>query len=374
VGGHVNTVVGLCRGLSELGYEMHIVTTPSRFLKGSMPDFPWAKFHLIHPIGKYNSLIYAADFFVKAVRTIEVLSSEYSFDLVHAHSGYFGPAIIPALVKRNAGIAAFFSLYCPASLLPNKLPMDKFGIKVISLGLDKVIAVTANVRASLTKCGISAGKIEVLPSCYDEKAFCNSAYDSLMCQERLEEESKVQKILFVGNVNKAKGLDLFLAAAKLVLQTNPKTEFIITLHEPEERLQSVKATASRSLGSSVKVLGVVSNMAWLMSSVDVVVAPFRSTEGISNIPLVVLEAMALGKPVVASNLEGVKEAIRHGNNGIIVDLTSPRKLANAITDLLDNPAFCEEIGSQAILDARRFRSSEISRRLSDLYVEVLRTA
>ena len=374
VGGHVNTVVGLCKGLSELGWDIHIVTTASRFLKGPMPDFPWAKFHLIHPIGKYNSLTYVADFLVKAVRTIGVLSSKHSLDLVHAHSGYFGPAIIPALAKRSVDIPAFFSLYCPASLLPSKLPVDGFGIRVISLGLDKVIAVTANVKESLKKCGISAGKIEVLPSCYDEDAYCNFAHDSSICQKESEEDSKAKRILFVGNMDKTKGLDIFLAAARLVLRTNPKTEFIITLHEPYERLQSAKDLASRSLGSSAKVFGVVSNMARLMSSVDVVVAPFRSTEGISDVPIVVLEAMALGKPVVASNLEGVKEVIQHGQNGIIADLTNPGDLVNAITSLLDNPTLSQEIGSQAILGAKRFSSSEISRRLSDLYLEVMEAA
>jgi glycosyltransferase involved in cell wall biosynthesis len=259
-------------------------------------------------------------------------------------------------------------------LLPKKLPVDRFGIRVISLGLDKVIAVTANVKESLTKCGISAGKIEVLSSCYDETAYCNSAYRSSIRQRESEEDFKSQKILFVGNMDKTKGLDIFLAAAKLVLRANPEVQFIITLHEPSERLQSAKALASCSLGSSVRVLGVVSNMARLMSSVDVVVAPFRSTDGISDIPIVVLEAMALGKPVVASNLEGIKEAIQHGRNGIIVDLTRPGELANAITCLLDNPTFSEEIGSQAILGAKRFSSSEISRRLSDLYLEVLEAA
>jgi glycosyltransferase involved in cell wall biosynthesis len=374
IGGHVNTVVGLCKGLSELGWEIHVVTTPSRFLKGRMFDFPWAKFHLINPVGKYNSLTYVANFLIKAERAIKVLSSKHSFDLVHGHSGYFGPAIIPAAVKRSVGIPAFFSLYCPASLLPNRLPLDRFGIKAISLGLDKVIAVTANVKRSLTRCGINAGKIEVLHSCYDEKAYCNSAYNSSIWQEESKEDPEAQKILFVGNVDKTKGLDIFLAAARLVLQANPKTNFIITLHEPDERLQSVKVLASCRLGASVKVLGVVSDMARLMSSVDVVVAPFRSTEGISDIPIIVLEAMALGKPVVASNLEGIKEAIQHGQNGIIVDLTSPGELANAITSLLDNPTLSEEISSQAILGARRFSSSEISRRLSDLYLEVLEAA
>jgi glycosyltransferase involved in cell wall biosynthesis len=114
-------------------------------------------------------------------------------------------------------------------------------------------------------------------------------------------------------------------------------------------------------------------MAQLVSSADVVVASFRSTEGISDIPIIVLEAMALGKPVVASNLKGVREAIQNGKNGLIVDL-SVGKFANAIRNLLDNPALSEEIGKQAILGAKRFSYSEVSKQLSDLYLRVMEAA
>jgi len=252
--------------------------------------------------------------------------------------------------------------------------MDSYGIKVLSLGLDKIIAVTTNVKVSLTKCGVAAGKIEVLPSCFDEKAFSTSAYDLAIHKKASAKNSKVRKVLFVGNVDKTKGLDIFLAAAKSILRTNPEVKFAITLHEPNERLQSVRVSASRSLGSSVEVFGVVSNMARLMASVDVVVAPFRSTEGISDIPIIVLEAMALGKPVVVSNLEGIKEVIRDGENGLIVGLNKPDELANAITNLLDNPNLREEIGNQALLCVERFSYSEVSKRLSDLYLNIIEAA
>jgi len=368
VGGHVNTVVGLCKGLHTLGWEIHVVTTPSRFLKESSLDFPWAKFHIIHVGGRHNSLGYVADFLIKSVQTVEALSKKYVFDLVHAHSGYFGPAIIPIIVKRRVGLPALFSLYCPASLLPNKLPMDNYGVKLLSFSLDKIIAVTTNVKNSLIDCGVNAGKIELVPSCYDEKAFSDSAVDLAI---KKSFDASVQKVLFVGNVDKTKGLDIFLLAAKSILRINPKTKFIITLHEPVERLEGARALISRSLGSSAEVLGVVSDMAQLMASVDVVVAPFRSTEGISDIPIIVLEAMALGKPVVVTDLAGVREAIRDGENGFIIEIDNPNELANTVIDLLNNQSMREEIGNNAILCAKRFSYSEISKKLSDLYLKTV---
>jgi glycosyltransferase involved in cell wall biosynthesis len=83
--------------------------------------------------------------------------------------------------------------------------------------------------------------------------------------------------------------------------------------------------------------------------------------------------MALGKPVVASNLEGVREVIQHGKNGLIVDL-GVSEFTNAIKCLLDNPALSEEIGKEAILGAKRFSYSDVSKRLSDLYLSVIEAA
>ncbi len=368
VGGHVNTVVGLCKGLHDLGWEIHVVTTPSRFLKEASFDFPWAEFHLVHAGGRHNSPGYIADLLIKSVKTVKALSKKYVFDLVHAHSGYFGPAIIPIIVKRRVGLPALFSLYCPASLLPSKLPMDNYGVRLLSISLDKIIAVTTNVKNSLIECGVDAGKIELVPSCYDEKAFSRRAVDLAITKSL---EASVQKVLFVGNVDRTKGLDVFLAAAKSVLRINSEVKFVITLHEPVERLESARVLVSRSLGSSGEVLGVVSDMAQLMASVDVVVAPFRSTEGISDIPIIVLEAMALGKPVVVTDLAGVREAIRDGENGLIVEVDNPNELANTIIDLLNNPSLREEIGNNAILCAKQFSYSEISKKLSDLYLKTL---
>ncbi len=251
-GGHVNTVVGLCKGLHSLGWEVHIVTTPSRFLKGKIPDFPWAKFHLVHPFGAYNSLSYNADFLFKAVQTVCALSTKNHVDLIHAHSGYFGPAIIPAVVKKRVGLPAIFSLYCPASLLPKNLPLDAIGIRAISIRLDRIIAVTSNVKTSLTNCGVADKKISVIHSCYDEN--CYSIKSPENKSEVSQEKGAVQRVLFVGNVEKTKGLDIFLSSAKIVLQFKPRVKFIITLHEPSESIKNARILATNALGSSVEVL------------------------------------------------------------------------------------------------------------------------
>jgi glycosyltransferase involved in cell wall biosynthesis len=250
--------------------------------------------------------------------------------------------------------------------------MDSFAVKALSYGLNKVIAVTANVKESLIKCGLKAEKIEVLNSCFDEKAFHTTFPSTFGQNKEPSNNSRIQTVLFVGNGDKTKGLDLFVAAASKVLQTNPKVKFVVTLHEPEERLKSLTADIYRGLGTSAQVFGVVEDMAKLMASVDIVVAPFRSTEGISDIPIIILEAMALGKPVIASNLRGVREAIQDGKNGIIINLDGPDELTHAISGLLNSSVLSYELGNRASSAVQKFTYSEISKRLSDMYMKIIK--
>jgi glycosyltransferase involved in cell wall biosynthesis len=370
VGGHVNTVVGLCKGLTELGWEVHIVTTPSRFLKKWIPDFPWAKIHVIRANGRYNSLAYDLDFLKKSVQTIKNLHLKHSFDIIHGHSGYFSLSIIPIIVGQKIGIPSLFSLYCPASMFPTKLPIDRYVIKTMSFGIDKIIAVTENVKNSLTEFGVDPKKVNVLPSCFDGKTFNISS----LKPNTQKTDSKTQTILFVGNVNKTKGLDIFLSAAKSVLNVNPSIRFVVTLHEPAKVVEQAREKAFRLLGSSVEVLGVVENMAQLVASVDVIAAPFRSTEGISDIPIIILEAMALGKPVVASDLGGIKEAVVDGKTGIIVKLNNSEALAFSLNKLLSDPLLKEKMGKEAISQVQKFSYLSISQKLSDFYTKILESS
>jgi len=371
VGGHVNTVVRLSKGLSRLGWEVHIVTTPSRFFRRAKFDFPWAKMHLMKVGGKYSSLKYGADFLISAIRTIQILNRNESFNVIHTHSGFFSIATIPVFLKKRFGIPALHSLYCPASFFPSKAIPNKFGIKLLSVRLDKIIAASKNVKNSLMSCGVTEDKVEVIPPCIDTDVF-NPSVSGVEIRKLMKVDSETQMVLFVGNVDEAKGLDVFLEAAELVLRRYRRLKFVITLHEPCETIEGVRVIASGKLGSNVEVVGVVKNMPELIASADVVVAPFRSTRNVADMPLVILEAMAVGRPVIASKVGGVVELIRDGENGLLVDPNRADLLADKVVDLLGNSNLRKELGEHAISFVKqKFSYMEVSRKLSSLYMEVI---
>jgi glycosyltransferase involved in cell wall biosynthesis len=371
VGGHVNTAVRLSKGLSRLGWEVHIVTTPARFSRGVKFDFPWAKMHFIDVGGQYSSLKYGADFLIKGIRTVEFLDRKESFNIIHTHSGFFSIATIPVLLKKRLGMPALHSLYCPASFFPTKTILDKFGIKILSAGLDKIVAVSTNVKNSLIRCGVKEDKIEVIPPCFDPDVFNPSVSRAERCNFKVNSET--QMVLFVGNVDEAKGLDIFLNVAELVLHRYRRVKIVIALHEPYEIIQNVRVIASRKLGSHVTVMGVVRSMPELIASADVLVVPFRSTKNVADIPLIILEAMAIGRPVIASKVGGIKEIIHDNENGVLVEPNQADLLADAIVNLLGNLSLRKEIGERSISSVNtKFSYMEVSRKLSNLYLKIFK--
>ncbi|HEU4402182.1 MAG TPA: glycosyltransferase, partial [Candidatus Polarisedimenticolia bacterium] len=102
----------------------------------------------------------------------------------------------------------------------------------------------------------------------------------------------------------------------------------------------------------------------LLMATDLYVQPSRS----EGVPLAVLEAMALGLPVVASGVGGIREAVVDDETGLLVEPDSPDKLAEAITALLAQPSRLREMGQAGqIRYQKMFRGESSVERLAEKY-------
>jgi glycosyltransferase involved in cell wall biosynthesis len=134
-------------------------------------------------------------------------------------------------------------------------------------------------------------------------------------------------------------------------------------------LRAALERQARSLGlARVRFLGDQPDVVPLLAASDIVVLASR-WEGS---PLAVLEAMAAGRPVVATAAGGVPELVRHEATGLLVPLDAPRELARALQRLVDHPAERERLGRAGQQRARRdFDAGTMTRRYEALYAEVL---
>jgi glycosyltransferase involved in cell wall biosynthesis len=126
-------------------------------------------------------------------------------------------------------------------------------------------------------------------------------------------------------------------------------------------------TEELGLQSNVMFFGWRDDIHHIMPLLDVVVLPSLN-EGMGR---VLVEAMAGGRPVVASNTGGIPDLIRHGDNGLLVPPGDKSALADAILKLILNPARAEAMGECGKAHCREFGLPAMVAKIDRLYVELL---
>jgi glycosyltransferase involved in cell wall biosynthesis len=220
--------------------------------------------------------------------------------------------------------------------------------RLIAPRAEKVICVSAAVRDELTRHapGVS-GKAMVIPNGVDLDSRA-SAIDRTHVRDRLGVPEGCFLIGSVGRVHPVKGhADLVTAAARLARDGSAPFQVIIAGY-PVEPWATELAGLARTLGVEhlVHFLGHRSDVPELLAAMDAFVLPSHS-EGMPN---ALLEAMAAGKPVVATRVGGSAEVIRDGRNGLLVAPQDADALAAAIARLRADPASAALLGAAAQRD------------------------
>lgn len=170
----------------------------------------------------------------------------------------------------------------------------------------------------------------------------------------IEKYNEHKRIFFTGSWNVAKGIFIFLKAAKLLEKKRNDFQIVIggspyiyntgnALDWQIKAERSVKEIAEHL--RSVKILGLVNynDLPNVFQSTDIFVFPsiWQEPFGLANI-----EAMATGLPVIASNVGGVPEVMENNKTGILIEADNPKVLAEAIEYLLDNEELRKRMGRE----------------------------
>jgi glycosyltransferase involved in cell wall biosynthesis len=180
-----------------------------------------------------------------------------------------------------------------------------------------------------------------------------------------------QVVLMVGRMLRHKGVAEFVEAARRVRQVFPGAAFVLVgpsdpgnpARVPPEELRAWEAAGL------VRYLGVRDDVRDLLALADVTVLPSYYREGI---PRVLIEAAAMGRPLVATDVPGCREVVEHGVNGFLVPPRDPAALAGAIEALLKDPGLRAEFGAASRrLAEERFSDRQVVGRILGLYAELL---
>jgi glycosyltransferase involved in cell wall biosynthesis len=239
-------------------------------------------------------------------------------------------------------------------LQPNeRLPIDRRWCR-------KIIAVSDSVKADLLqRTRLPEQLVTVVHSGVDRA----TSRDLL----KIFEPRRVPVVGTAGPLEAVKGFPFFLGAAARVLETGREVEFLIAGAGPEE---SNLRRLSAELGINDKVTFVPNLLDFddALAAMDVFVLPSLQ-QGIGT---VMLDAMAMGRPVIATRVGGVYCAVRDGETGLLVPPSNSAALAERIAELLDDPAKAQSIGSAARdLVEREFAVQGMVEQTAGLYHEIL---
>ena len=240
--------------------------------------------------------------------------------------------------------------------------------KILSKFTDKMIAVSESIKRDIIKYdGIYPSKILVIPNGIDTERFKpEGIFADLRKEFSIQERDTV--IGFIGRIVPAKGLE-YLIDAFSYLKEDFKNIKLLIIGEGNlvERLR--EQAKEKKLDDSIIFPGGRRDIPDILACINIFVMP-SIAEGLPN---ALLEAMAMGKPIVATMIGGIPEVIKNGFNGLLVPPRDPASLATAIKELIGNGQLSARMGQAARdLVMNKYSIRETAQKWESLYLSILK--
>lgn len=288
--------------------------------------------------------------------------------IVHTHTSKAG--ILGRLAARVAGVPdivhtphghLFYGHFHPAAT-----EIFRVAEKIMAPVTTRYIALANGEKKDhMAYLNMASEKIAVIHSGVDIGKFRSSKVDISAKKRGLGLSAKGKIIGTAGWLLPIKGPVHLLNAMKPILAQHPNTRLVFA---GKGGLEGELKQSARSMGISdnVSFLGWRGDMDEIMRILDIFVLPSLN-EGMGR---VVVEAMAAGNPIVASDTGGIPDLVEHGENGYLVPPGDEKALANAILSLLDHPDDCAKMGEKGRTRAESFSVASMTAKIELLYQEL----
>ena len=356
IGGAEVSLLLLLKNLDRALYQP-IVVCPlggslNRELKNISVTFQEINFcdvrRTLNPIVLLVSILF---FLRHMVRIFQIVRNQ-NIKLIHANS--LKSTIIGGLAARLANVPVIWHVR-------DFLPIGFFRQLLIRLAYLLATQVIVNSKAvgKMFKYGEenSSVKVKVIYNCIDTDLY-NPNIDGNALRRELNIDTNITLVGFVGRVHPEKGIEYLIRAAREVVKIVPEVRFLIVggtaLGKEEYRERMRGLSAELGLAGKVLFLGHRKEVAKIIAALDILVLPsLREPFG-----LVSLEAMAMEKPVIATNTGGSPEVIINGKTGLLVPPRDSYALSSAIIRLLTDKELAKRMGAAGRKRAMNFFSVE----------------
>jgi glycosyltransferase involved in cell wall biosynthesis len=219
------------------------------------------------------------------------------------------------------------------------LALDRFSNRFAS----HIVAVSASCRDFLiTRESIPANDVTLVPNAIDLRRFSPASARRDMARLELGLPASTRVVAGVGRLNPQKNFALFLDIAAQLAPRFPDLHFLLAGDGPEEKMLREKA-AALGIADRVTFSGYVADTRLVYLAADVLLMPSRY----EGLPMTLLEAMAMGLPVVASQLDGIAEVIGDGREGFLVPSDDASLFVERTAALLQDAELSSRIAQNA---------------------------
>ncbi len=371
VGGQSACLLSLAIAQADAGDDVTILSYVHE-QGGQIEIASGVRVHSLFDRAKPGTVTYGLKLRQAAARWVRARKGQ--FDVLHGHSGFADYLLVSARLKQLLRLPSLHTLYCP---IPReggrwRLPIVHGLIKRWARSMDGLAAMSENVASSMRAYGMGDVRV-ILPPVSIDRFRPRGAPSSLRVDIGIADDDLV--VLFVGNAKPQKNLHGTLAAFAIARKKHPNAKLIVTTELEQsssaENLAGLRRRmAELELEPHIVQMGIVDNMPELIGACDVLVAPFLDSFGPSDYFMVVLEAMAAGKPTIVSAVGGMPEVI-NSDIGRLVDPADPADIAESIDWYLSDAQRRKTAGANARSCAeRQFDPGRIAEQYREFYAGV----
>ncbi len=358
--GGIESYVTLIRPILE--EQGHIVKILSSDECSDVPHFSDYEYKV--PSGAFRYLSYT--FNVHAYCTLKRIIREFAPDVVHIETiGHASPSILFALDRANT----FMTIHGPEAFVESMIvlcqPLSDFRDHTQDKQHLRLIGKVRYfyyryIIGFLYRRALRRVKVMVTPSLYMQRLVAESGYENicilngttLFSSDTDRDAWRDQTIVFAGRLEKFKGVDVLLRAFPAILERFPKAHLMLA-GDGDEREYLENLSARLGIASAVEFMGRIDRkgIEELFRRSSIVVMPSVWVEAFG---LVGIEAMSVGRPVVASHIGGIPDWLVDGETGYLVPPGDHTELSGAIIKLLSNPELFRVMMKKARLRAECF--------------------
>jgi len=296
------------------------------------------------------------------VKRLERLCRDEDYDLIHAHTPR--TAVVGRLAARRAGVPFVYHVHSPAGRDSTRRVLNWINATAewaAVRGADHLIAVSPSLREYMIARGIPAERITYVP---------NGVPGQLHTDARLR-PTGTWTLGAVALFRPRKGIEVLLEAVAALRSrdVNVRLRAVGGFETPEYEREVRDLAARLGLDGVIDWVGFTRDVSGELAKMDLLVLPSLFGEGL---PMVVLEAMAAGVPVVASRVEGVPQAVIHRETGLLVEPGSVSQLAATIEEVMAGEVDYSLLSGAALYrHAALFSDAKMAEGVAKVYRDVL---